>query len=36
MDDWNRNKMSVVALVQNLDDGFVLQGLSLALKNKEN
>ncbi len=36
MDEWNRNKMSVVAIVQNLDDGFVLQGLSLALKNKEN
>ena len=36
IDEWNRNKMSVVALVQNLDDGFVLQGLSIPLKNKEN
>ena len=36
MDDWRRNKLSVVALVQNLDDGFVLQGLSIPLKNKEN
>jgi len=33
---WQRNKMSVVALVQNLDDGFVLQGLSIPLINKEN
>ncbi len=36
IDEWNRNKMSVVALVQNLDDGFVLQGLSIPLINKEN
>jgi hypothetical protein len=34
--DWQRNKMSVVALVQNLDDGFVLQGLSIPLIDKEN
>jgi len=33
---WQRNKMSVVALVQNLDDGFVLQGLSIPLTDKEN
>ena len=36
IEGWNRNKMSVVALVQNLNDGFVLQGLSIPLKNKEN
>ena len=36
IDEWNRSKMSVVALVQNLDDGFVLQGLSIPLINKEN
>jgi len=30
---WNRNKLKIVALVQNLDDGFVLQGLSLPLSN---
>jgi hypothetical protein len=30
---WNRNKLKIVALVQNLDDGFVLQGLSLSLTN---
>jgi hypothetical protein len=30
---WNRNKLKIVALVQNLDDGFVLQGLALPLTN---
>lgn len=34
--DWQRENMSVVALVQNLDDGFVLQGLSIPLIDKEN
>jgi hypothetical protein len=29
--DWNVNKMSVIALVQNLNDGFVLQSVSLPL-----
>lgn len=28
---WNRNKLKIVALVQNLNDGFVLQGLALPL-----
>lgn len=32
---WNRNKLKIVALVQNLNDGFVLQGLSLPLTHKE-
>jgi len=30
-DDWNPKTLSVVALVQNLDDSFVLQGLKLPL-----
>lgn len=34
-EQWNRNKLKIVALVQNLNDGFVLQGLSLPLINKE-
>jgi len=29
--EWNLDKLSVVAVVQNLDDGFVLQGLKLPL-----
>jgi len=29
--DWDLNKTSVIAIVQNLEDGFVLQGLSLPL-----
>ena len=32
---WNRNNLKLVAMVQNLNDGFVLQGLSLPLTNKE-
>lgn len=32
---WNRNKLKIVALVQNLNDGFVLQGLSLPISYKE-
>lgn len=32
---WNRNNLKLVAVVQNLNDGFVLQGLSLPLTNKE-
>ncbi|MBL1320131.1 MAG: DUF1223 domain-containing protein [Methylophaga sp.] len=31
-DDWNLDKTQVVALVQNLEDGFVLQALELPLK----
>tara|TARA_R110001606_G_scaffold361754_7_gene515237 strand:+ start:150287 stop:151018 length:732 start_codon:yes stop_codon:yes gene_type:complete len=34
-EDWNRNNLKLVAVVQNLNDGFVLQGLSLPLTNKE-
>jgi len=30
-DEWNMDKVSIVAVVQNLEDGFVLQGLKLAL-----
>lgn len=33
--DWNQNKLKIVALVQNLNDGFVLQGLSLPISYKE-
>lgn len=29
--DWNLNKLSVIAVVQNVDDGFVLQGLKVPL-----
>jgi len=29
--EWNREKLTVVALVQNLDDGFVLQALPVSL-----
>jgi len=32
--EWNMDKVSIVAVVQNLDDGFVLQGLKLALDKK--
>lgn len=32
-EQWNPNKLKIVALVQNLNDGFVLQGLSLPLTN---
>lgn len=32
-DDWDLNKTRIVAVVQNLDDGFVLQGLSISLSN---
>ncbi len=32
---WNLNKLSVVGLVQNLDDGFVLQSVDLPLVTKE-
>jgi hypothetical protein len=32
---WNHNNLKLVAVVQNLNDGFVLQGLSLPLTNKE-
>tara|TARA_R110002050_G_scaffold9504_1_gene33268 strand:+ start:421449 stop:422180 length:732 start_codon:yes stop_codon:yes gene_type:complete len=32
---WNRNNLKLVAMVQNLNDGFVLQGLSLPLTNEE-
>jgi len=32
---WHRNNLKLVAVVQNLNDGFVLQGLSLPLTNKE-
>ena len=35
-DEWNMDKASLVAVVQNLEDGFVLQGLKLALEKKEN
>lgn len=35
-DEWNMDKVSIVAVVQNLEDGFVLQGLKLALDKKEN
>lgn len=31
-DEWNCDKLTVVALVQNLEDGYVLQGLALPLK----
>lgn len=34
-EDWNHNKLKIVALVQNLNDGFVLQGLSLPISYKE-
>jgi len=34
-DEWNMDKVSIVAVVQNLEDGFVLQGLKLALDKKE-
>ena len=30
-DEWNMDKLSIVAVIQNLEDGFVLQGLKLAL-----
>lgn len=30
---WHRNKLKIVAVVQNLNDGFVLQGLALPLTN---
>jgi hypothetical protein len=30
---WNQNKLKIVAVVQNLNDGFVLQGLALPLTN---
>jgi len=33
-DEWNMDKVSIVAVVQNLEDGFVLQGLKLALDKK--
>ncbi len=29
--EWDMNKLSIIAIVQNLDDGFVLQGLKLPL-----
>jgi hypothetical protein len=32
--DWKLHDMSLVAVVQNLDDGFVLQGLSMPLTEK--
>ena len=32
-EDWNQNKLKIVAVVQNLNDGFVLQGLALPLTN---
>jgi hypothetical protein len=32
---WHRDNLKLVAVVQNLNDGFVLQGLSLPLTNKE-
>jgi len=35
-EEWNMDKLSIVAVVQNLEDGFVLQGLKLALDKKEN
>jgi len=35
-DEWKLDKVSIVAVVQNLEDGFVLQGLKLALDKKEN
>lgn len=31
---WNKHKLSLVAIVQNLDDGYVLQGLSVPLVKK--
>jgi len=34
-ESWNHNNLKLVAMVQNLNDGFVLQGLSLPLTNKE-
>lgn len=34
--EWNMEKVSIIAVVQNLEDGFVLQGLKLALDKKEN
>jgi len=34
-DEWNMDKISIVAVVQNLEDGFVLQGLKLTLDKKE-
>ncbi|MBE0439818.1 MAG: DUF1223 domain-containing protein [Gammaproteobacteria bacterium] len=34
-DDWNLSNSSIVAVVQNLEDGFVLQGLKLPLVEKE-
>lgn len=34
-DDWNLSNSSIVAVVQNLEDGFVLQGLKLPLVKKE-
>jgi len=35
-DEWDMEKVSIIAVVQNLEDGFVLQGLKLALDKKEN
>ncbi len=34
-DDWDISNLSIVAVVQNLEDGFVLQGLKLPLVKKE-
>lgn len=34
-DEWNRHNLKLIAVVQNLNDGFVLQGLSLPLTIKE-
>ena len=35
-DEWDCNKIKIVALVQNLDDGFVLQSVALAIGDKKN
>jgi len=32
---WDQNNISIVAVVQNLDDGYVLQGLSLPLAEQQ-
>jgi hypothetical protein len=35
-DEWDKNKIKIVALVQNLNDGFVLQGVALDIGDKKN
>ncbi|RKZ87478.1 MAG: DUF1223 domain-containing protein [Gammaproteobacteria bacterium] len=35
-DEWDKNKIKIVALVQNLNDGFVLQGVALNVGDEKN